>query len=335
MFAPNEITQTTEALERLPSGLERQSTRSGKRQRTPKEKNTDILPSLTTDTLPVLTLESPKAKATGRQMAQLRKENRYLRAALEEQQTELQKAQREYTQLRSEFDHEIAIVHQGHQQDLAYYQTQLQELMDERNQLSEKQQALEDHYQELQKSLQDTVHQEACKLMQEATEAAIRSPETASPLIQDVVKTVELHVRQEEEKHLIETLYLKREVQRMAEFLEQERQKLQKEQQQLLSFQLSVREQAKTRQKLLEERLHARQRVFSSLTSLALLAFFIILEFVCLALFQTPFDGSVALSILIPIVACILLRMVLATPLDLLKTMYTSAPHRRRVKAQA
>jgi hypothetical protein len=333
MFVTNEITQTTGALEGLPSGLEHQSARSGKRQRIPKEKNTDILSPLTTDTLPPLTLESPKARATGRQMAQLRKENRYLRAALEEQQTELQKVQREYTQLRSELDQEIAIVHQGHQQDLAYYQTQLQELMDERNQLSEKQQALEDHYQALQKSFQDTLQEEACKLMQEATEAAMRSPETVSPLVQSVVKTVELQVRQEEEKHLIETLYLKREVQRMAEFLEQESQNLQKEQQQLLSFQLSVREQAKTRQKLLEQRLHTRQRVFSSLTSFALLAFFVILEFVCLALFQTPFVGSVALCILIPVVVCILLRIALATPLDLVKTMYTSAPHRRRVRA--
>ena len=110
---------------------------------------------------------------------------------------------------------------------------------------------------------------------------------------------------------------------------------LQKEQQQLVSFQLSVREQANTRHKLIEERLHARQRVFSILTSLALLALFIVLEFVCLALFQTPFVGSVALSILLPIVGCVLLRILLETPLDLLKTIYTSAPHKRRVKAQA
>jgi hypothetical protein len=341
MFAPDEITQTTGALERLPRGLARQSTLSGKRQRRTEEKNTDTLAPLTTDTLAPLTtdtlapltLESPKAKAVSRQMAQLRKENRYLRAALEEQRTEMQKVLSEYAQLHSEFDQEIAVVHQGHQQDLAYYQTQLQELMDERNQLNETQQTLEERYQALQESFQGTVQEEAHKLMQEATEAAMRSPETVPPLVQDVVKTVELHVRQEEEKHLIEALYLKREVKRMAEFLEQERQQLQKEQQQLLSFQLSVREQANTRHKLIEERLHTRQRVFSILTSLALLTLFVVLEFVCLALFQTPFVGSVALSIMLPIVACILLRIVLEAPLDLLKTIYTSAPHKRRVKA--
>jgi lipopolysaccharide export LptBFGC system permease protein LptF len=266
----------------------------------------------------------------GRQVTQLRKDNKYLRAALEGQRAERQKILSEYTQLRAEF----AAVQQGYQQDLAHYQTQLQELTDERNQLRETQQALEDRSQELQKAFQDTVQEEAQKLMQEAAEAAIRSPENASPLVQDAVRTVELHVRKEEDKHLFEALYLKREVQRMAEFLEQERQQLQKEQQQLISFQFSVREQANARRKLLEERLYARQRVFSIVMSFALLALFIVLEFVCLALFRPPEVGSVALSILIPIVVCILLRIVLATPLSLLKVMYTSAPHRRRVKAQ-
>ncbi len=319
MFASNEITQTTEALERLPRVLERQSAHTGKRLRTTEEKNTD--------TLPPLTLEAPNAKVLGRQVTQLRKDNKHLRAALEGQRAEMQRTLNDNTQLRSELT--VA------QQDLAHYQTQLQELTDEQKQLNEAQQALEDRYQALQKGFQDTVQEEAHKLMQEATEAAIRSPEDASPLVQDAVRTVTLHVRQEEDKHLIETLYLKREVKRMAEFLEQERQQLQKEQQQLISFQFSVREQANTRRKLLEERLYARQKVFSIATSVALLALFITLEFVCLALFQTPFVGSVALSILLPIVVCILLRIVLATPLGLLKTMYMSAPHKRRVKAQA
>jgi hypothetical protein len=327
MFASNEITQTTGALERLPRVLERHSAHTGKRQRITQEKNTGVLPSLT--------LESPNAKAAWRQVAQLRKENMYLRAALEGQRAEMQKVLSEYTQVRSELDQEIAIVHQGHQQDLTYYQTQLQELMDERNQLSETQQALEDRYLTLQKSFQDTVQEEAHKLMQEAAETALRSPESASPLVQDVVQAVESHLRQEEDKHLIEALCLKREVKRMADIIEQERQHLQQEQEQFIEFQLSIREQANTRQKLHEERLHTHQRVISLVTSFALLALFIVLEFVCLALFHTPVLGSVALSIMLPIVACILLRIILATPLHLLKTMYTSAPHKRRVKAQA
>ena len=116
--------------------------------------------------------------------------------------------------------------------------------------------------------------------------------------------------------------------------MEQERQQLQQEQQQLLSFQLNVREQANTRQKHLEERLYAHQKVVSVVTSLSLLILFIILEFICLALFHAPAVGSVTLSILLPIVVCILLRMALETPLNSLKAIYQSAPHKRRVKAQ-
>ena len=271
-------------------------------------------------------------KVAWRQVTQLRKENRHLHAVVDRQSTELQKLLSEYTQLRSEFDHEIAAIHENHQHDLAFYQTQLQELMHERNQLSETQQTLEEQYQDLQKSFQETIQEEVHKLMREAAEAAIQMPENAPLLVQDVVKTVELHLRQEEDKRLVEALYLKREVQRMADFLEQERQQLQRDQQQLLSFQLSVREQAHTRQKLLEDRLYARWKVISVVTSFSLLALFIVLEFVCLALFHTRVVGSVALSIIVPVVACILLRIVLATPLGLLKTMYMSAPHKRRVK---
>lgn len=328
MFAPNEITQTTGALERLPSVLERQSAHTAKRQRITEEKHTDTLPSLT--------LESPNVKVAWRQVAQLRKENRHLRAVLEGLRAEMQKALSEYTQSRSEFDQDIAAVHQSHQQDLAYYQTQLQELTDERNQLSETQQALEERYQALQQVFQDTVQAEAHKLMLEAAETTIRSPDAASPLIQDVVKTVESYVRQEEEKHLIEALYLKREVRRMADFLEQERQQLQQEHQQLLSFQLSIREQAIARQKLHKERLDTHQKVVSAVTSLSLLALFIVLEFVCLALFHAPAVGSVTLSILLPIVVCTVLRLLPATPLfTLTKTIYTGAPHKRRIKVQA
>ena len=327
MFAPNETTQTTGVLEQLPRVLERQSTLTAKRQRIIAEKNTD--------TLPPLTPEAPSAKVAWRQVVQLRKENTHLRVALENQRTEMQKVLSASTQLQSEFDHETALVHQGHQQDLAYYQKQLQALMDERNQLSEKQQALEERYQALQQSFQDTVQAEAHKLMQEAAEAAILSPEHASPLVQDVVKTVELHVRQEEDKHLAEALYLKREVQRMADFLQQERQKLRQEQQQFLSFQLSVREQTDLRQKLHEKRLSTHQQAISLATSFSLLVVFIILEFICLALFHVPAIGSVTLSILIPVIVCILLRTVLAHPLSFLKTMHLGAPHKRRAKAQA
>src|SRR5579864_2640735 len=294
MIEPHETTQTTGALEGLASVLEHQSAPTGKRQRTIVEKHTD--------TLSLERPEPPNVKAAWRQVAQLRKENTHLRATLEGQRAEIHKLLSESTQSQSELEHEIELVHQGHQQDLTYYQTQLQELMDERNQLSAKQQVLEERYQALQQSFQDTVREEAHKLMQEAAEAAIHSPESASPLMQDIVKTVELHVRQEEDKHLIEALYLKREVQRMIKYLENERQQLQQEYQQFLSFQLKIREQANTRQKIHEERLLKQEKVISLVTSLSLLVLFIVFEFICLALFSAPAVGEVSLYILVPII---------------------------------
>lgn len=327
MFAPDEITQTTEELEVLPRILPRRSAHSahtGRHQRINTEKQTDALPPLT--------LETPNAKVAWRQVTQLRKENRHLHATLEGQRAELQKVVSEYEQLQAGYNNEIAIIHQGHQQDILYYQTQLQELMYDRNQIAQNLQNLEEHYQQLQDLFGSTVQAEANRLVEEGIELALQSPESVSLQVQTAVKTIAAHLRKEEDKHLIEALYLKREVQRMADLLQQERQQLQQEQQQLLQFQVSLREQADARKKILEERHKIRGRVVSIFTSFALLASFIILEFVCLALFHVQVVGSIALSIILPIVACILLQIILATPLPMLKTIYTGAPHKRRVK---
>jgi Fe2+ transport system protein B len=312
MFASNETAQTTEALERLPSVLENESVPYGKRPRISKDKNTDILPSLTS--------EPPNAKVAWQQVAKLRKENMHLRALVEGQRTEMKRVLSEHQQLQTELEESVE-ANQSREQELANYQAQLQEL--------------EERYQTLETSFQDTVEGEAHKLMQEAAETALQSPDDASPLVQDVVKTVKLHLKKEEDKHLIEALCLKREVQRMADFLEQEHKQLQQEREQLISFQASVREQESLRQKLHKERLSTHQKVISLLTSLALLALFIVLEFVFLALFHTPFAGPVAWSIIIPIVVCLLLRIALATPINTLKLIYKSAPHKRPVNVQA
>ncbi len=71
------------------------------------------------------------------------------------------------------------------------------------------------------------------------------------------MKTLELQVRQEEDKHLVEALYLKREVQRMAAILDQERQQIEEERHNLLVMQNTAREQAELRQKTLQARLRS------------------------------------------------------------------------------
>ena len=77
------------------------------------------------------------------------------------------------------------------------------------------------------------------------------------------MKTIEFQVRQEEDKHLVEALYLKREVQRMATLLDQERQEIEEERHNLLVMQSTAREQTELRQKTLQARLRSRWKVRS------------------------------------------------------------------------
>ncbi len=325
MFAPDDTAQTTDAFEQLPRTQvhSRRSASPGRRQHLREQQ---------TDTLSSLSLEHLQGKAVGRQVALLREQNRQLRTAYQEQSAEMQRLVEDYKNLKAELGKEVAIIDHGHQQEVEYYQGQYQELQSERERLLADNQKLEQRFAEIQQVFQDTVEEEARRLMTEVARAAVEAPATAPTLIQDVVKTVELYLRKEEDKHLAETLYLKREVQRMAAVLEQERQELQEERQRVLTLQLSARKQATLRHKTLHERLRLRWRLASAMTSLGLLALFIVLQFVFLAFFHVHLIGPVALSIISPIVICILLAIALAAPLDLIKRIYTSAPHKKKVK---
>jgi hypothetical protein len=97
-------------------------------------------------------------------------------------------------------------------------------------------------------------------------------------------------------------------------------------------MQLTVREQAKLRMKVLHSRLHARWTVKSVSTTLGVLALLIVLQFVSLALFHVQIGSSLSLSLITPIVVCVILALVLATPINMIKHFYTGAPHKRRVK---
>src|ERR1700733_1189743 len=82
MFSSEEISQTTEALDKLPRTFDRRSALNERRQHILQQKQTDVLP--------VLGSESPSTKWAWRQMVQLREENRRLRASLEDLRVEMQ-----------------------------------------------------------------------------------------------------------------------------------------------------------------------------------------------------------------------------------------------------
>src|SRR6266566_3111031 len=155
-----------------------------------------------TDMLPKINGEISNGKTTSRQIAQLREENKRFRWKIDEQQHLIY----QYRQTQAQLEHEI----------------HLREAIEERNQLEATNQDLKRRYQELDHSFHETVSVEAQKMVTEAANTIILTPEHTPPLLHDVAKTVELHMKQTEDQHVAELLSLIRQAQYKADLLEQE-----------------------------------------------------------------------------------------------------------------
>jgi Fe2+ transport system protein B len=313
--------QSTEELEAL---SDQQHLLDGRRQYNVSQTGTDMLPAV-----------SPGVMNLRRQVRLLREENKRLRSELSAKQSELQQVIADYDALEARFNQEVSVIHTGHQQDVEHYQVHLQELMEERNRLQETCTQLEQNYQELYHSFQDVVEEEINKRLTEVTYALQTSPETVPPVLQGVVRTLEAHYRPAEEKHLVEALFLKREVESMAEQLQEERKQLAEERQKLLAMQQTAREQAMLRQQTLKARLHARWKVSALVTAVSLLAMLVVLQCVFLYILHVSFVAPISVSLFAPIVLCAMLSLVFSHPITMLKYIYTSAPHKKRVKKNA
>ena len=172
----------------------------------------------TTEMLPVVPGDAANGKQGARQLALLRDENRRLRHEIEALQSRLA----QYSEAEEQFEQEVETIHHAHELEIEQYQSHLREMMDE---LKEKQQAnqeLEQRYQELYHSFQDAVEEEASKLVSEAAQTMILSPDHTPPLLHDVVKTLEFQVKQTEDQHVAELMAFLRQAQRKNEQLEQE-----------------------------------------------------------------------------------------------------------------
>lgn len=275
---------------------------------------------------------STDSRSLARRPSNKLRENKHLRSVLAQQQTELEKSLQDRDQLKTEFEKEIESAQNGYQQTIDALQLRLQEVIVERDHLFEEHARLEQQNQEAQHSLQQTINLESRRQVEEGTRALFEAPNSMPAVFQDVARTIELRLRQEEEKHLIETLYLKSEVERVAELLEQERIQLQAERQQLISLQYSIREQAETRQKALNDRLRTRWKAASVMTTLGVLVLLVILQFVALALLRVHLEPTITFAIIAPIVISVILAFLLAIPLANLRQIYLSAPHRQKAK---
>lgn len=287
----------TEGMERLARHISRQDFLNEKRMR-----NTDVLPSIDTSTF------AGKSPAGPRQLAQLRDENRRLRREVEELQRRV--VQHRHSEQRLEQD--IDALRYEHQLEIEQYQTNLREMMDELNHKQETLQEMEQRYQNLYHTFHESVENEAGKLVSEAAQTLILSPEHTPPLLHDVMKTLEFQVKQTEDQHVAQLMALMRQAQRKTAQLElelaNERERMAEERQRLLVQQNSISQQGKLRQKYIESSLRARFTGVVTLISSTILVLFVLIELALVNYFKVPLFGA----LISPIIFLFILAFVLA-----------------------
>jgi len=281
---------TRVSYDRYARHLKRQATLSEKRNRT-----TDVLPAIPGD--------ASNGKLSSRQLALARDENRRLYYEIEVLQSRIA----QYSEAEARFEQDIENIHHAHQLEIEQYQSHLREMMDELNQKQQAYQEMEQRYQNLYHSFQDAVEEEASKLVAEAAQTMVLSPEHTPPLLHDVVKTLEFQVKQTEDQHVAELMALMRQAQRKNEQLErelaQERENLFNERQKVFDEQKRLSEQDRQREKMIKAYLRTRfAMAVTSLTS----AFLLLYAIIALGLY-TVMGLSIYWSIFLPIIGCAIL----------------------------
>lgn len=265
------------------------------------ERRQSILQQKSTESLPRINGDTSHGKSPARQLAQLREENKRLRAELQEQRQLLKEAKL----ASAEYDKEIEAIHSGYQQEIEQYQNHLRDMMEERNVMQDTQQQLEQRYQELYSSFQDAVEEEAHKMVAEAAQTLVLTPEHTPVLFRDVAKTLELQVKQVEDQHIAEALYLIRQAQAKAQQLEQqlnqERLQLAAERQNLIALQNNTREQAKLRYKTLRDHLEASFTAKLTAMVMALVLLLLVLQMLLLPLFGVHLALATIIALCVPI----------------------------------
>ncbi|HEY3993687.1 MAG TPA: hypothetical protein VGM01_12530 [Ktedonobacteraceae bacterium] len=260
-----------------------------------------------TEMLPGVNEEDTHGKTPRSQIPHLRDENLSLRRELEESQAQLALYQSSLDLL----DGEIETIHRDHRQEIEQYQQHLRDMMDERNQMQEVNQQWEQRYQELYQSFQDAVEEEANKLVNEAAQTLVLSPEHTPALLNGVVKTLESQVKQTEDQRTAELLAVMRQAQYKSELLEQEvareRNELANERENLRLLRESITQQAQQRYQIEQARLRARQT--AGLTFIAMLMLCLLVTFETILY---SFQLALALDLFLPLAACLALTYVVA-----------------------
>jgi DNA repair exonuclease SbcCD ATPase subunit len=260
-----------------------------------------------TDMLPKINGEMTIGKTTSRQIAQLREENKRFRWKIEEQQHLIY----QYRQTQAQLERELDNLYRSKQNEIEQYEIHLREAIEERNQLEATNQELKRRYEELDHSFHETVSEEANKMVAEAANTIILTPEHTPPLLHDVAKTVELHIKQTEDQHVAALLALIRQAQFKSDLLEQElaheREKIAEERQNLLDQQVSISKQAQYRYTTMQQHLQAHWTLVLTLMAAFLLILVPIFQLVFVAM-KVPLD----VAIFVPVVICIGIAFLIA-----------------------
>src|SRR5712692_267600 len=290
MQSSDDTTQNTGPIQREPLPFNRRDDAYERRQSILQQKQTDHLPSIQNGTANV--------KIVWRQFIQQREENKRLRWEL------------------AEFAREIEALQGDHQQELEHYQHQLEELIEERDYERQVHHQLEHRYQELYSTFQSSVEEEAHSIVEQASRTLELDPQNRPRMTNDALKTVELHVRQIEDKHTAESLYLLRQAQKKAKQLEQqlasEREQIAAERENLHKLQMSAREQAELRKRVVEDRLRAQNMLTIALGTSLLLIILTCLQIAVLSLLHFPLTQTLLFALAAPLLLCLVLALGIA-----------------------
>ena len=290
MLTPDDMEQTTGAIERPSRTSSHRELLNERRQSKLQQKQTDLLPALNGDT--------SNGKLALRQVVQLREENRRLRAEL------------------AEYERDIEAIHNSHKQEMEQYQGHMRELMEERNRLQEAHLQLERRYQELYHSFQTAVEEEAQNMVSKATQTLELHPDERPDTKNDIMKTVELHIKEVEERHTAEAVYLMQQAQRkvlqVEHELKREQLKIAADREKLQAQQIAMREQAKAQQLALEKRL--RHQWTLALASMATLLLLILplLQVIFFSLVRIHLTTPMWFALIVPVAICVLLAVLFA-----------------------
>ena len=272
MLSSDDTTQTPGAIEKISRTYNHRDYVSERRQQ--------ILQQRQTEDLPRISSQEAHGRIVWRQYMQLREENKRLRSDI------------------ARFAEEIDAIQHAHHQEIGQYESHIDTITAQLHRTTQDYLNFEKRYEELYHSFQSAVEEEAHNMLAEATrtlELHIDNRQTT-----DALKTVELHVKQVEEQHTAETLYLIRQAQNKANQLEreldQERQRIAAERESMQNQQNSWREQAGLRIHMKEEQLRAKFVATITIIATILVLLLVLSQFFFLSWLHFPF----AVALLVP-----------------------------------